>query len=196
MLVARHAEPHRRHHTAEHVMWVLRHVDAILVAEPAPPDHPVDIDAICAAALFHDIIYDPRSSTNEVDSAVVAIAALAAIGWDPAQIELVREMIEATATHRATSFETAVLLDADLAVLGADPTTYGEYVAAVRFEYAFVDAPTWRAGRAAVLRSFLDRDRIFVTRTMSAARDARARANMNGELAALCDDAPSSDGPR
>lgn len=185
LLVSRHAEAHRRYHTAEHVMWVLRHVDMILATEPAPGDHTVDAPAIRAGALFHDIVYDPRSTTNEADSAVIAVHALRGIGWDSSRIELLRDMIAATATHRAESFEARVLVDADLAVLGGDPGSYAGYIAGVRFEYGFVDDAAWRAGRATVLRSFLDRDRIFVTATMSTTRGAQARANMTIELAAL-----------
>lgn len=185
MLVDRHAEGHRGYHTAEHVMWVLRNVDTILAAEPDPADQAVDVEAIRAGALFHDIVYEPRSATNETDSAVIAADALRAIGWAPERVELVRDMIEATATHHAQTFEAMVLLDADLAVLGGEPDAYREYVAGVRFEYGFVEDAAWRAGRAAVLRSFLDRDRIYVTATMSALRETQARANMAAELAAL-----------
>src|SRR6478735_12412048 len=53
-LLARHREPHRRYHTAVHVMWVLRHVDELLTEE-------IDAPAVRAAALFHDAVYDPRS---------------------------------------------------------------------------------------------------------------------------------------
>jgi predicted metal-dependent HD superfamily phosphohydrolase len=184
-LVARHAEAHRGYHTTDHVMWVLRHVDTILAAEPAPTDHTVDAPAIRAGALFHDIVYDPRSDSNEADSAEIAGEALTAVGWESGRVELVRDMIEATATHRAATFEAQVLLDADLAVLGGDSASYREYVAGVRFEYGFVDDAAWRSGRAAVLRSFLDRDHIYVTRAMSALREAQARANMTDELTAL-----------
>jgi len=185
MLVTRHAEPHRRYHTADHVRWVLHHVEAILAAEPRPDGAPVDDDAIRVAALFHDIVYDPRSTTNETESADIAVVAVRAAHWDPARQGLVHDLIEATASHSAGSFEAAVLLDADLAVLGAGAASYLEYVAAVRSEYGFVDDTAWRAGRAAVLRSFLDRSRIFATETMHADREAQARSNIATELAQL-----------
>ncbi len=191
VLIARHAEPHRRYHTATHVMWVLRHVDELLATERVG----ADADAVRAAALFHDIVYDPRSGTNEHDSAVIASGALTELGWSPARVDRVRTLIEATAGHRRDrgsddgtdrrDLDLAVLLDADLAVLGAEPGAYQAYVHGVRAEYAHLDDDTWRSGRSAVLHSFLDRDQIYATATMRAARERRARANLTAELAEL-----------
>jgi len=163
-------------------MRVLEHVDEILAHEKSTD---ADSEAIRAAALFHDIVYNPRSPTNEHDSAGIAVDALWQVGWPESRLALVYHLIEATAGHTGAGFESAVLLDADLAILGADPAMYGEYLDGVRFEYQFVDDDAWRTGRAAVVRSFLERERIFTTTTMSAAREAQARANLTAELAAL-----------
>ena len=182
LVLARHAEPHRRYHTATHVMRVLDHVDEILRAESS---NALDAPAIRAAALFHDIVYDPRSATNEHDSAEIAVDALWQAGWPESRLALVHHMIEATAGHTGAGLEAAVLLDADLAILGAEPPVYAEYVDGVRFEFEFVDDDAWRVGRTGVLRSFLDRERIFTTMTMSASREPQARENLAAELAAL-----------
>jgi len=190
LLLKRHAEPHRRYHTATHVMRVLEHVDEMVRNEkPVSKEKSADADvgAIRAAALFHDIVYNPRSPTNEHDSAGIAVDALWQIGWPESRLALVYHLIEATAGHTAAGFEAAVLLDADLAILGADPSSYADYVDAVRFEYEFVDDDAWRSGRAAVLGAFLARERIYNTTTMSAAREAQARTNLAAELATLTD---------
>lgn len=181
-LLARHREPQRHYHTAVHVMWVLRHVDDLLTAG-------LDAPLIRAAALFHDAIYDPRSATNEADSAALAHGALAPLGWTAARLARCAELIEGTKLHdparAATEPGAAVLFDADLAILGSSPAEYQAYVTGVRAEYAHVDAAGWRAGRAAVLRSFLDREAIYATPTMHATHERRARANLTAELAAL-----------
>jgi predicted metal-dependent HD superfamily phosphohydrolase len=181
-LLARHRQPHRRYHTATHVMWVLRHVDDL-----AATNTPVDLDAVRAAALFHDAVYDPRSTTNEHDSAGLARRVLADCGWEPARVDRVAALIELTAGHVApdTDLGADILLDADLAILGAEPAEYRAYVTGVRAEYAHVDDDAWRVGRAAVLRSFLDRPAIYRTTSMQAARERRARANLSAELAEL-----------
>ena len=163
-------------------MRVLDHVEEILGHEKSTD---VDAAAIRAAALFHDVVYDPRSSTNERDSAEVAVDALWRVGWPESRLALVHHLVEATAGHTAAGLEAAVLLDADLAILGADPALYAEYRDGVRFEYEFVDDEAWRVGRAAVVRSFLDRDHIYSTTAMFAAREAQAHINLAAELAEL-----------
>ena len=190
-LLARHRQPHRRYHTATHVMWVLRHIDDLAAdstdAPAADADH-LDLDAVRAAALFHDAVYDPRSPTNEHDSAVLARRVLAGCGWEAARVERVAALIELTACHDPagdTDLGADILLDADLAILGAEPADYRAYVTGVRVEYAHVDDDGWRTGRAAVLRNFLDRPAIYRTTSMQAARERRARANLSAELADL-----------
>jgi predicted metal-dependent HD superfamily phosphohydrolase len=97
-------------------------------------------------------------------------------------------MVEATATHvapPATAVDTAVLLDADLAVLGSEPASYQAYVDGVRSEYAHVSAADWRSGRTQVLQSFLDRPTLYATPTGRARWEVRARANVAAEVASL-----------
>lgn len=180
-LLARHREPHRRYHGIAHIAWVIRHV-----AELSEEEAPVDLDAIIAAAFYHDAVYDPARDDNEAVSAMLARRDLGSLGWGAARADAVAQMIEATRDHReATDLDTAILLDADLAVLGADPAGYGEYVRGVRAEYEHVDEASWREGRAAVLRGFLDRDSIYSTDPARRRWERRARANISAELATL-----------
>ena len=180
-VVARHAEPVRHYHTASHVMFVLEHVEQLLPHASSS----LDGDAIRAAALFHDVVYDPMSSSNEHDSAKIAAIAMRSAGWSDQRVVLVAALIEATAAHDDDSSEAAVLLDADLAILGSEPSAYARYVAGVRAEFAHVSDDAWRTGRATVLQSFLGRPRIFRTPTMAEQREAAARANLTDELAQL-----------
>lgn len=192
-LLARQAEPHRRYHTAAHVMWVLRHVDDLLAAgDHSDSGQPIDRDVLIAAALFHDAIYDPGSTTNEADSARLAVSRLRSLGWSDGRLGEVGELIEATAGHTASTAAACILLDADLAVLGADPDDYRDYVAGVRFEYSHVPEEQWRVGRAAVVRGFLERPNIFATPWMAARREQRARSNLAAEMRTLAGVRPRS----
>ena len=76
------------------------------------------------------------------------------------------------------------MLDADLAVLAAEPSRYQAYARGVRAEYTHVDDAAWRTGRAAVLRAFLDRPAIYRTAPMRN-QEHRARANLAAELSGL-----------
>jgi len=183
-LLARHREKHRRYHTATHVAWVIRHVDELAAAEPVEHLHEV-----VAAAFYHDAVYEPTYPANERASARLARRDLTAIGWGEAAVERVGSMIEAT-EHGATTGEQAsgdpaILLDADLAILAADPAAYSSYVAAVRSEYRHVDDEDWRSGRTSVLDGFLARPAIYLTTSGYERWEDRARANLAAELADL-----------
>jgi len=177
-VAARYDEPHRRYHDRRHLERVLADVERILVAvEVADPV------AVRLAALFHDAIYDPRSATNEADSAVLAGQVLAG-REPPARVADVQRLVLATQAHEASAPDEAVLLDADLAILGAEPARYTAYAHDVRLEFGHLPDDAWLSGRRAVLRALLALPRLFGTPPMRPLED-RARDNLAGELASL-----------
>jgi predicted metal-dependent HD superfamily phosphohydrolase len=196
-LIGRHREAHRHYHGVRHATWVVRHVEELAAAEPVR-----DIGAVVVAAFFHDAVYDPLASGNEAASARLADRELTTLGWGESRRRRVAAMVDATATHEVpsgigdgtpneagfhagTDIDTAVLLDADLAVLGSDPASYQAYAAGVRSEYAHVSDYDWRIGRTQVLQSFLARPSLYATPTGRARWEARARANLAAEVASL-----------
>ncbi len=181
-LLARHREKQRRYHTATHVAWVIRHIEELVAVEPA--DH---LDEVVAAAFYHDAVYEPAHPANERASARLARRDLTTLGWSNERTERVAAMIEATAHGESGPAigDTAILLDADLAILGSDPAAYSDYVASVRAEFRHVDDDEWRTGRASVLQGFLDRTAIFSTPTARDLWEQRARTNLAAELADL-----------
>ena len=180
-VLARHREPHRRYHTLTHVMWVLRHVGALVAAgEPT-----TDVAAVQLAAMWHDVVYNAAAADNEERSAELAGHAAAELGWMPPRRQLVERLVLATAGHHPTDADEAMLVDADLAILGASTQDYAAYVAGVRSEYAHVNDDAWRIGRTAMLSGFLAQPYLFTTVTMRTQREARARANITAELASL-----------
>lgn len=95
-------------------------------------------------------------------------------------------MVLATADHRPSEdAATRLLCDLDLAILGAPAPDYASYVAAVRREYAHVPDLVWQFGRAAMLRRFLERERIFQGAAFARLYETAARANLKGELTRL-----------
>lgn len=186
-LLARHRERHRRYHGVAHVARVVRHVGELASTEPVD-----DLDAVVAAAFYHDAIYEPQNPANERASArlarrdLTALAAFEPARWIEPRVESVATMIEGTATHLdPPDLDTAVLYDADLAVLGADVAGYDAYSAGVRAEYRHVTDDDWRVGRTSVLEAFLARPAIYATDTGRERWEERARANLTSELAAL-----------
>lgn len=184
-VLARYDEVHRRYHDGRHVRAVAARcvdlADAVGLGDRAP---------VIWAALWHDAIYDPHSGTNEADSAGLAERDLRSLGVGSALVAEVSRLIMLTAGHAVADDDLAgaVLVDADLAVLGASPADYADYRAGVRFEYSFVDEESWRVGRARVLASLLELPALFRTPSM-VERNEAARRNLSMELRALIDEA-------
>jgi predicted metal-dependent HD superfamily phosphohydrolase len=180
-VVGRHREPHRRYHGVRHVTWVVRHVHELATDVP-----PADLGAVLAAAFYHDAVYDPTAADNEERSAALAERVLGELGWDIARCRAVGDLVRATAGHESDgTADRAVLIDADLAVLGSDPAAYQAYVTGVRAEYGHLDDQAWRRGRADVLRRLLDRRPLYVTEPGRRRWESRAQANLTAELSTL-----------
>lgn len=176
-LLARWAEPHRRHHDVAHLDDVLR-----AVAELADRGATFDRTAVDLAAWFHDAIYDIGRDDNEDRSADLARARLA----PPELAAEVARLVETTKTHAIAEGDAngAALSDADLAVLGAPPERYAQYAAAVREEYSAIPDEVFRPARARVLAALLD-GAMYHTQQGRDLWERRARDNVTAELHAL-----------
>ena len=164
----------------------LSHIQNMLQTIRSMPAEDYDETAVLLAVWFHDVIYDPRASDNEVQSAAYARQVLAPL----LAAELVAEverLILLTITHNTAVSDAngRVLLDADLATLGSDPAIYDRYGAAIRREYAYVSDDVYRQERAKLLTRFLQKDRLFICDTLREQLEERARQNLQRELAEL-----------
>lgn len=179
-LLARWRQPHRRYHGEAHLRAVL---DAIDLLEA----HAADPDAVRLAAWFHDAVHDGRSGDDEEASAHLAETVLPGLGVATGRVELVARLVRLTTTHEPAPDDRdgAVLVDADLSVLGGSPQAYAAYAAAVRAEYAAVPDAAFRSGRTAVLQRLLDRDPLYQTSTARERWEHPARRNITAELQLL-----------
>jgi predicted metal-dependent HD superfamily phosphohydrolase len=179
-LLARWSEPHRHYHTADH----LRHVLSIVDEHAALAD---DADAVRLAAWFHDAVYDPRAHDNEERSAALAAERLAGAGVPAGVVAEVVRLVRLTAGHAVADGDRngALLVDADLAILAADPSAYDAYAAAIRREYVHVPEPAFREGRAAILRHLAALPDLYRIVPQRANWTARARSNLRRELVRL-----------
>lgn len=171
----------------------LPHIEAMLALAEECRGLLDDPGAVEAAIWFHDAIYDSRAKDNEARSAELAEKRLAG-RVDPQRLARITAMINATATHQLPPLsdesalnDAALLLDMDLAILGAEPAIFDAYEKAVRLEYGWVEEPMWRAGRTGVLKSFLARPHIFYTTEFRDRLEAQAKENLGRSLQALQD---------
>ncbi|TPL88206.1 hypothetical protein FJ941_04720 [Mesorhizobium sp. B2-3-13] len=169
----------------------LAHIEAMLALARDYRGELGDPEAVEAAIWFHDAIYDSRARDNEAQSAALAEKKLAG-RIDAGRMGRISAMILATATHQLPLFDDAaairdasLFLDMDLSILGAAPEAFDAYERAVRREYGWVEESIWRAGRGAVLKTFLARPHIFHTQEFRQRFEPQARQNIARSLQAL-----------
>ena len=176
-LCARYAEPHRRYHTPQHLAECLAHFER----ERALARHPGEV---AIALWFHDAIYDTQRHDNEAESAAWARRALCEAGARDEVADRVHALVMAT-RHSETpaTADERLLVDIDLAILGADAARFAEYERQIRDEYAFVPEPVFRAKRHEVLQGFDARRPIYATPALRERLEAAAHENLGRSLA-------------
>lgn len=180
-LIVRWNEPHRAYHDERHLEDVLLALNLLGVrGERISP-------ATLLAAWFHDAVYR-GTSTDEQDSAALAVRELGELGVSHGLIEQVGEFIVATTPAQEVpdpALPLAHLLDADLSIFASSTSRYREYAIAVRQEYAHVADADFAAGRGAILNAYLDQPAIYRTDTARGLWEDGARANLAREIEEL-----------
>lgn len=171
-----YAEAGRSYHTMAHVLDCLARLDE--AAKPATRD------LVEAAIWFHDVVYDSRHTDNEERSAEWAANELASAGEGVAR--RVADLVRITAhTTPAGDPDGALLCDIDLSILGRSAEEFDQYQRRIREEYAWVPAPAYRAGRARILTSLLERERLYLTPYFYDRFESAARENIRRALEEL-----------
>jgi predicted metal-dependent HD superfamily phosphohydrolase len=183
-----YSAPARYHHN-------LRHIAEVLGALRSYPEPVAAADALAAAAWFHDIVYDPAVEDNEERSAEKAARELRALGVAENTVIAVRDLVMATNPDRARepTGDAAVLVDADMSVLGADDERYDKYAQAIRSEYAIFPPDEYRSGRGDFLKALHKRESLFRSSWFREKFEARARANIAREIEHLISEGGSSE---
>lgn len=178
-LLARYAEPHRKYHTLQHLQECL-----VTLSDAAQKQqYPGEVEM---ALWFHDAIYDTARHDNEALSAQWATEALTQAGVEASAVQRIHALV--MATRHSVAPQTAdekLLVDVDLAILGATPVRFDEYEQQVRDEYAFVPEDVFRSRRKDILAGFLTRPALYATTGFHARLEAAARANLARSLAQL-----------
>ena len=144
------------------------------------------------AIAFHDIVYEPKSKTNELDSIskfeqFQAETQLCIQG----EVELVSALIRCTIRHQLDQCPpefhafASWFLDFDLEVLGRVETEYDRYARQIRQEYIYFGDSDYQLGRVKVLESFLQRPQLYFTDYYRQKCESRARENVKRECQSL-----------
>jgi len=181
-----YSEPARAYHTLEHVWWGLRRVEEIAAHES--PN--ADVAPLELAMWFHDAVmrFGRSAQSDEAASAGVAARLIEAAGLPETLRSQVERLILATAHSDQApprAADEAILVDADLSILGADPEAFDEYERRIRREWSHVDDALFRAGRLQVLRRFVSSPRIFTTDYAHGRWELQARTNLERSIQKL-----------
>lgn len=181
-LIAAYSEPHRHYHTMQHLRECLEHLANWRNAHAWTREH-----ALVELALwFHDAVYVIGAPDNEERSADWAAGAVRDAGLDDALARRVHALVMDTRHQAQPQGEAAELLvDIDLAILGAHEARFDEYEQQIAREYASVPEAVRRPRRAAILRGFLARPRLYATEHFASRLEAQARANLARSIATL-----------
>ena len=173
------SEPGRHYHDASH----LRECLAWWQHWQGHFDHPGEV---ALALWFHDAVYDPRRTDNELQSATWAARTLVGAGVASDSAQRVYDLVMAT-QHRlpVNGSDAQWVVDIDLAILGSPPERFERYDQDVAREYDWVPNFRYRSGRIKVLREFLDRPRLYHHEAPAQLLDPQARTNLKAALSRL-----------
>lgn len=179
-IIAKYDEAHRYYHTRQHLVECLEKFGELrhLAANPAE---------IELALWFHDAVYEPLRHDNEFASANWAQSSVLNAGLDQTVADHIYDLVMATQHHaKPEATDTKILIDVDLAILGAKPDRYNEYEQQIRKEYSHVPEATFRLKRTEILQYFLAQPTLFNTALFIERYEQQARLNMKHALEQLC----------
>lgn len=187
-IAMRYNKPQRAYHSLQHIQQLFGQYDQVKGNLHEP-------HIIALAIYYHDVIYEPTRSDNELKSAEYAVESLTGY-LNAEQCQHIYALIMMTATHELDKWsnetkerekysDAAYLLDMDLSILGSSWSEYEQYAHAVRQEYAHVSDGDYRVGRMAVLKELLAHPTLYLTDNYYKRLEKQARKNIEHEITLL-----------
>ncbi len=167
--------PSRAYHNLDHIHNMLKK----LTESEKLAEHP---HRIILAIWFHNAIYNPARTDNEVKSAEFWIRKMTPYLLEE-PLKWGKMAILATINHFPNPDpDIQLLLDLDLASLGASWEVFQENSEQIRQEYIHVSNDDFRKGRKVFLEKMLKRPRLFGTEHWHNLLEKQARNNMEKTL--------------
>jgi predicted metal-dependent HD superfamily phosphohydrolase len=172
-ILNRWCEPHRHYHTLQHLGECL----ALLSDSRDECSQPAEVEL---AFWFHDAVFDPELTGNELRSAELAQSAVLQAGLSEEIASRIYDLIMATRGRvvRPLPGDARVIADIDMAILGAKQDRFWEYNHQIRQDYAHIPEYLYRAKRKRWLERYLECSRIYYTERFRRAFEASARGNI------------------
>lgn len=170
-----YSEDQRYYHTQQHIVECLALYEKIKAELKNP-------NAVLIAIWFHDVVYDPQSKENELQSAMM-MKHYCADFLAPLELNKVYDWILATQFHQPTDEpDLQYLLDIDLAILGSSIERFQQYESQIQQEYEWVEPNLYILKRREVLQAFSLLAPIYQTEYFQHYFSEQAKLNLNHAL--------------
>jgi predicted metal-dependent HD superfamily phosphohydrolase len=180
-IIQLYSEEHRKYHNLSHLSDLFTLKDSFI--QLCTNNLVIDLSII-----YHDIIYDPKSSLNEENSANLFKERLSSF-LEPNVLDKIYEYIIQTKTHDVSHSEDDDLkffIDLDMSVLGRSLIDYIVYANNIRQEYIHVEDSVYCEKRSLFLKTSLENvEFIFATNKFRSLYELQARKNIEWECSQL-----------
>lgn len=179
VLIHAYSEKHRFYHSTEHINATLKQFDKVAILTKRAEE-------IELALWFHDAVYMPVSTTNELDSANWAAEFLSENKKSNEIISRIHQLIMATChSVPSHSLDESLIVDIDLTILGTPQNIYEKFELEIRKEYELIPLPIYKKKRKSILNHFLAKDRIYQNRCFYEKLENQARLNLGNAILSL-----------
>ena len=142
-------ESHRSYHNLNHLNDLISQIN-----ENKSNFSEKEYEKLMLAAIFHDVVYDPASQTNEEDSAKFLMECVVDTNKD---ILDVKQMILDTKTHNSTTNLSESFNKYDMNIVERDFDQLLEWENGIAEEYSVYPKEQYKEGRVKFLESLLDK---------------------------------------
>ena len=181
----------RAYHNITHIIRCLKHFEKSIKHDDVKV-RPSCPEEVCIALWLHDIIYDPRSRSNEQQSANLAKLIILYAGGSNRLAKRIEKMILLTAHSEKglgyTTVDEQWLLDLDLSILGESPEVYEWYSKNIRKEYEHIPLHIYKCARVDILDRFMNRKKIYNIEYFGQLFTEQCLQNVGDELFELSQD--------
>jgi predicted metal-dependent HD superfamily phosphohydrolase len=143
-------ESHRSYHSLNHLNDLISQIN-----ENKSKFSEKEYEKLILSAIFHDIVYDPSSSTNEEDSANFLMECV--VDKSSEDILEVRQMILDTKTHNSTTNLSESFNNYDMNIVERDFDQLLDWEKGISEEFSVYPKEKYKEGRLNFLESLLDK---------------------------------------
>lgn len=142
-------EPHRKYHTLAHLYDLFNQIEKL--SDTTNTVSPIQKEMLKLTAIFHDIIYEPRKSGNEEQSAKLFLY-ISQKSLYQERIQEIADMIRDTKTHQPRTPLSKTFSEMDMSIVQKPFAELQIWEEGIRYEYQHVPKLLYAIGRGRFLR--------------------------------------------